>query len=236
LRFSLVVPLWNEGRNVDALVAAVEAAGLCDLGMAELVLVDNGCTDDTRARIEALSAARPWVTLLTLPENRNYGGGVMAGLEAAREQVIAYIPGDLQIAPSDVARLAEVFQARRGSTGALLVKGHRTTRHDPWQTRIVSVVYTFLANLLLGLAVHDANGLPKMFDRGLLDALPPERPRTFVFDAMILQAARRSGRAILEVPVTFHARRVGVSSWSRQRLRVYWEVFAQLWQLRSLNC
>jgi glycosyltransferase involved in cell wall biosynthesis len=235
LRFSLVVPLWNEGRNVDALVAAVEAAGLGDRGMAELVLVDNGCTDDTASRIQALRAERPWITLVALPENRNYGGGVLAGLEAAREAVLAYIPGDMQIAPSDVARLAEVFEDRRGPGGALLVKGHRTTRLDPWQTRIVSVAYTFLANHLLGLGVRDANGLPKMFDRGLLDALPSERPRTFVFDAMILQCARRSGRTILEVPVTFHARRVGVSSWSRQRLRVYREVFAQLWQLRRAH-
>jgi hypothetical protein len=58
--------------------------------------------------------------------------------------------------------------------------------------------------------------------------------KTFVFDAQLLYAARRNHWAIVEVPVTFHARRVGVSSWSRKRLSVYWTTIKQMLRLKSL--
>jgi glycosyltransferase involved in cell wall biosynthesis len=232
--FSLVVPLWNEGANVLQLVEAIAASGLPAEGMRELVLVNNGSQDDTGALVDVCASRYPWVLPVHLPENHNYGGGVYEGCRRASCEVVCYIPGDLQVLPDDVQKVHRAFGAA-GRPAGLLVKGYRTVRHDPMQTRFVSRVYTFLANTLLGLRVRDVNGLPKMFHRSLLDLVPAERMKTFVFDSQLLAVARGQGWRIDEVPVTFHGRRQGVSSWSGKRLRVYLQVARQIWRLRSLR-
>ncbi len=99
--------------------------------------------------------------------------------------------------------------------------------------RVVSRVYTILSNLVLGLRVRDVNALPKCFDRRLLSALPDDSYRSFTFEAQLLLCARRQGFRIHEVPVVFHARRQGVSSWSGKRLQTYWRTFWQMYLLRA---
>jgi hypothetical protein len=130
--------------------------------------------------------------------------------------------------------MAEVVLENNGSSDGTrgVVKGRRTVRLDPLMTRIVSFVYTAAANLILGLRIKDGNGLPKIFDRTLLDLIQGVRMKTFVFDAQIISLARTNKWAIREIPVTFHARRTGVSSWSRKRLRTCRESFQNLIRLR----
>lgn len=234
MQFSLIVPLWNEAKNLPALVAMLEASGLHENGMAEAVLVNNGSTDDTRRLIEGFAEEKPWIKPLHLPQNLNYGGGVYEGCRHASSDVYAYIPGDLQVSANDLAKVWETFRALSGSGGSsLLVKGVRTKREDPLHTQVVSVVYTFLANTALGLRIRDVNGLPKMFHRDLLGLLPPERAVDFVFDTQLILAARGAGWIIEEVPVTFHGRREGVSSWSNKRMNIYWSTLRQIMLMRK---
>ena len=107
--FSLVVPLWNEGANVRQLVAAIAASGLPGEGMRELVLVNNGSTDETGALVDACAAIHPWVVPVHLAENHNYGGGVYEGCKRATCDVVCYIPGDLQVMPDDVQKVHRAF-------------------------------------------------------------------------------------------------------------------------------
>lgn len=233
--FSLVIPLWNEGDNVDQLIMHINESGLPEQGMRELIAVNNGSDDQTGDALDKLSHSYPWLRPIHLPKNLNYGGGVYEGMRYARQSVVCYIPGDLQVMPDDVIKVHKIFESRSGDQNQLFVKGHRTIRHDPFQTRLVSLVYTFLGNLILGLKVHDVNGLPKMFHRSLLDEVPIERMVTFVFDSQLISLARRDHWEIVETPVTFHSRREGISSWSGKRIRVYLEVFRQLFALRRLR-
>lgn len=235
MAFDVIVPLWNEGRNVESLVAAIVAAGMHEQGMARLVLVNNGSIDETGRLIDEAARRYSWIHPVHLPENLNYGGGVYEGFRHSCSEVLCYIPGDLQVMPEDVLAVQRAFSKCSVSESRLLVKGRRTVRHDPLQTQIVSHVYTFLANTLLGLAVTDVNGLPKMFHRRLVDEMPAERMMTFVFDAQLISVARTKGWRIEEVPVTFHGRREGVSSWSSKRIRTYWLVLQQLFLLRRLR-
>jgi glycosyltransferase involved in cell wall biosynthesis len=232
--FSLVVPLWNEGKNVSELVRLIAMSQLHALGMTELILVNNGSTDDTAALVDQMARQYSWVTVLHLSENHNYGGGVYEGCRRAKADVVCYIPGDLQVLPEDVLKVHRMFCDASKSGAKVFSKGYRTIRHDPMQTQIVSWIYTFLANSILRLDIKDVNGLPKMFSLDLLDLVPAERMKTFVFDAQLLSLARFHEWSIEEVPVTFHSRREGVSSWSRKRFQVYIQVFKQMLRLRKL--
>lgn len=234
--FSLVIPLWNEGANITQLIDVIEQSGLPEQGMSELVAINNGSTDETGGILDQLAEKRDWLLPIHLENNLNYGGGVYEGMKYAREDVVCYIPGDLQVMPDDILKVHQTFNDSEADSGAkLFVKGHRTIRHDPLQTRLVSWVYTLLGNLVLGLNIRDVNGLPKMFHKSLLDTVPRERMITFVFDSQLISLARRDNWRIIEVPVTFHSRREGVSSWSGKRIKVYIEVFGQLFALRRLR-
>lgn len=235
MNFSLIIPLWNEGRNVAELIRVIADSGLPQQGMTELILVNNGSTDNTGELVDEGAARHPWIVAVHLKANENYGGGVYEGFKRARTDVFCYIPGDLQVMPDDVLKVHRHFVQSTAEKKRLFVKGHRTIRHDPLQTRFVSRVYTVLANVILGLGVRDVNGLPKMFHRSLADLVPAERMRTFVFDSQLLSLARVNRWTIEEVHVTFHSRREGVSSWSSKRIKTYIEVFKQIVKLRSLR-
>jgi glycosyltransferase involved in cell wall biosynthesis len=235
MNFSLIIPLWNEGGNVAELIRVIAESGLPQQGMAELILVNNGSTDKTAELVDEGAARHPWIVAVHLNVNENYGGGVYEGFKRARTDVLCYIPGDLQVMPDDVLKVHRRFVQSTAEKVRLFVKGHRTVRHDPLQTRVVSRVYTVLANVILGLGVKDVNGLPKMFHRSLVDLVPVERMKTFVFDSQLLSLARVNRWTIEEVPVTFHGRREGVSSWSSKRIKTYVEVFKQIVRLRSLR-
>lgn len=232
MKLSVVVPLWNEGGNVPALVEMMAQSSLVSAGELQLILVNNGSDDDTGSLVDQAAERYPWIVPVQLPANLNYGGGIYEGARHASHPHVGFLPGDLQYTAADLACVWNDYKTQ--SDSKCLAKGWRTRRLDPWSTRVVSVLYTWIANLLLGTSVHDINGLPKIFGRALFDALPAERMTTFVLDAQLLFVATRLGWTIKETPVTFHARRAGVSSWSGRRIRVYLRSLGQLLAVRRL--
>ena len=216
---ALVIPLWNEERNLKLLIESIVSTGTYDI-LHELILVNNGSTDNSLKLLYELAKQHNKIKIINLLSNVNYGGGIYEGCKHATANYIGFIPGDMQISPNDVVKLWHELNKHKDSE-KLIIKGYRTVRKDPFQTRFVSRVYTTLANLILGTKVRDFNGLPKIFPKKLLDLLPLERMKTFVFDAQLIATAHFGGYQILEIPVTFHARREGVSSWSGKRIRTY---------------
>ncbi len=235
MNFSLIIPLWNEEGNVVELIRIIAESGLHRAGMLELILVNNGSTDNTGCLIDEGALHHSWILPVHLKKNYNYGGGVYEGFKRASSNYLCYIPGDLQIMPDDVARIFQSFCSSPSLKNKLFLKGCRTVRHDSFQAKLVSRVYTFLANIILDLNVKDVNGLPKLFHRSLIDLVPAERMTTFVFDSQLISLARTNNWVIQEIPVTFHSRRTGVSSWSHKRMKVYFKVLFQTLKLRKLR-
>ena len=230
---SLVVPLFNEQANVRALVERVIGSELPESGLSELILVENGSRDGTRQIVQELAADHRLIKPVYLDANEGYGGGVYTGLRAATSSTVGYMPGDLQVTPEDVLKVWRATQELIASgTKLYLVKGVRTERRDGLQTVIPSYVYTALGNAMLGLRIRDINGLPKLFGRELIDRIPDRRMHTFTFDAQLLALAVRADYELREVPVCFHARRQGVSSWGTKRLRTYANAIKDLVVLR----
>lgn len=235
MQFSLIVPLWNEEKNISKLIDLIEKANMTSLGMRELILINNGSSDNTGYIIDQYAKVFRWIKPFHLTENLNYGGGVYEGLRVAKSKLVCYIPGDLQVLPDDVIRVYEHYLSNVSKKNGLFVKGFRVVRQDPIQTQIVSRIYTFLANIVLNLHIKDVNGLPKMFESNLLDLLPAEKMKTFVFDSQLLYAARKNNWEISEIPVTFYSRREGVSSWSKKRISTYFRIFHQLLKVRKIG-
>jgi dolichol-phosphate mannosyltransferase len=231
----IVVPLWNEAGNIAGLVDLLGSTRAVREMGARAILVNNGSADRTGALLDELAATRPWMQVVHLAQNRNYGGGILEGCRQSAQEYLCYIPGDLQYSGEDTDRVIERLREHHGAGrgGRVMVKGKRVTRLDGAAQAFVSGTYTALARTVLGLPVQDINGLPKAFHRSLLSALPDDPMINFMLDAQLMYCARRSGWDIDEIDVTFHRRASGVSSWSGRRVRVYLRSLRDLVRVRA---
>jgi glycosyltransferase involved in cell wall biosynthesis len=237
MNFSVVVPLYNEEKNIVFLIDEIDKSGLVDRGMNEVVLINNGSQDKSQDILAELARTRKWMSVVHLQTNLNYGGGIQRGIELAKNDVVSFIPGDLQVSIEDLSRIWSEYQkqAQLLPHSNFMVKGNRIQRMDKWSTKFVSYVYTFLSNLILNLKTSDVNALPKMFSRKLVSFVKGEKQMTFVWDSQLIYTARKNNWAIIEIPVSFHARREGVSSWSGKRIKVYILTLRKMFYIRSLR-
>ncbi len=128
---SVVVPVFNEGPILQALVSRLEAAlrdpALGAEGPTELILVDDASTDGSGDALAALQAEGR-LAHLRLPRNRGQWGATRAGLQAARGRCVAVLDGDLQDPPE---LLPQVFAALRGRPDLEVAFAVKASRDDP---------------------------------------------------------------------------------------------------------
>jgi len=141
---SVVVPAYNESKNLTPLVeqtvtALSEAPGI---GECEIVLVDDGSTDDTADVAARLAHLFEQVRFVCLSRNFGQSAALSAGIDAARGDVLVPIDADLQNDPADIPALV----ARLGD-GYDCVSGNRADRRDPLAKRVPSEIQTRLAKL-----------------------------------------------------------------------------------------
>jgi glycosyltransferase involved in cell wall biosynthesis len=120
LRLSIVLPCYNEAESLPLLLGRY-AAVWEDLP-AELILVDNGSTDDT-AQVLGRELARPeyaFARAVTVPANQGYGHGIFTGLQAARGEFLAFSHADMQCSPADVFAAYHRLQAEPEPERALV--------------------------------------------------------------------------------------------------------------------
>src|SRR5258708_4118868 len=141
---SLVMPAYNEAAGIaDAVAEAHEA--LAGLGYEfELIVVDDGSTDETSAKVEELAAFWHRVRLLRHPTNLGYGAALRTGFEAAYYDLVAFTDADGQFFLDDLEDLVTLASENH------VAVGRRVDRKDPWRRRFLSWGYNVLARLFLG--------------------------------------------------------------------------------------
>lgn len=213
---SVVLPCYNEQKGLASILERFREVG-ADRPF-ELVLVDNGSTDDTRQVLAELLPAYPFARSVEIRTNRGYGDGIFTGLKAARGEVLAWSHADLQTDPADVFRAWDVY-GRAAEPYRLLVKGRRHGRRlGEWA---ISRGMEMVACVLLRRCLREINAQPKLFHRGLMEHV--EHPSIdFNFDVYVLYQAKRHGWRIESIEVEFPPRRHGESHWAatwRSKLR-----------------
>ncbi|MBI1831959.1 MAG: glycosyltransferase [Planctomycetes bacterium] len=201
---SLILPAYNEAAGIADAVAQADDA-LRNLGVSyEIIVVDDGSSDDTASIIEQAMQARPRVRLVRHPANRGYGAALRTGFASARGDRIAFTDADGQF---DLADLTLLLPLTRDHAIAV---GYRADRQDSWLRKFYSRGYNLLAGALLGLSVRDVDCALKVFRRDALEKILPETDGFFVNTEMLTKA-QQLGLTIAEVPVQHRPRRHGES-------------------------
>jgi glycosyltransferase involved in cell wall biosynthesis len=131
---SVVVPVMNEEGNVAGLAREIDRA--FQGRSYEMIFVDDGSTDGTRAALLALRGELPALRVLAHARNAGQSRALRTGALAARGQILVTLDGDGQNDPADAPRLVDLLKAAGPGVG--LVGGLRLRRRDSWSKRLGS--------------------------------------------------------------------------------------------------
>ena len=201
-QLSVVVPVFEEEENLEPLLREIDAA-LAGLDY-ELVLVDDGSRDGSRAALERLLPAWPRLRVLLHDRNHGQSAALLTGFAAARAPVIATLDGDLQNDPADVPRLLALLDA-----GWDVVSGVRARRRDDFVRRASSRIANRVRGGLLEDGISDVGCSLKVYRAACLRRLPPFHGMHRFLPAL----ARLEGARVTEVPVAHRPRRYGRSKY-----------------------
>ena len=217
LDLSVVVPCYNEAKNLPELVQRLERVFDRKEIAGEIVLVDDGSADDTGAVIHALAAGHPRVVGMFHERNRGIAAAWRSGVGRARGEYVCLIDADLQNLPEDVWRLYREIRLSHAD----LVQGYRSSVGRLKDSRyLLSKGLNALLNTLFGMSARDnKSGFVIALRESLADILH-HRYRYRYFQTFITVAAKAKGYAIREVETLFESRLLGRSFMSRFPLRV----------------
>lgn len=230
---SLVIPCYNEAGNLPVLFDRIRELRK-SLPTAEVILVDNGSTDESPGIFRSLREGPGLgdLKVVRIERNEGYGHGILTGLQAARGEFLAWTHADHQ---TDLADVGRALAAARASAVPedTLVKGERKGRNP------VDAVFTagmsVLASLALGTVVSDVNAQPKLFSRKLYQRFEAP-PKDFSLDLYLLYLARAQGFRIDTVPVRFAKRLHGEAKGGgsmKTKVKLTKRTFKYIFELRS---
>jgi glycosyltransferase involved in cell wall biosynthesis len=207
---SVFVPAHNEAENIPELLARIEE-GLEACGLAgEVILVDDGSTDDTAEVAEALQTRYPWLRVLRHRRNMGLTEAMRTGFRAVRGDLILFLPADLECHPDeDIPKLVDKL-----NEGYDVVAGWRQKRKGG--KVLASAVYNTVSRRLFALDVHDMNWI-KGFRWEVIEALPPLRSDWHRF---VLMLAASQGWRVGEVPTQWYPRQAGRSHYGFGRIPI----------------
>ena len=206
MRFSLVIPCYNEAANLPLLLNRCQSL-VAQAGV-EVVLVDNGSTDESPAVLRDMLPAYPGCVSVRVEQNQGYGFGILAGLNAASGDILGWTHADMQTDPQDSLRGLDLFE-KNGPN--IFVKGRRFGR--PLGDVAFTVGMSCFETLLLGKPLWDINAQPTMFTRKFFETWR-EPPHDFSLDLFVYYQARLTGLIVHRFPVLFGERAHGVSHWN----------------------
>jgi len=222
---SIVVPVHNEQENVGPLIGEVFEA-LADFpGGVELVIVDDGSTDGTLARLQEGARRDPRIRLARFRRNLGQTAAMAAGFRLARGRAVATLDGDLQNDPKDVPALVALLNDWD------VVCGVRTRRQDRWIKRISSRIANGFRNWATGDDIVDTGCTLKAYRRQWLDRLELYHGmHRFLPTLLKMQGAR-----VTQVPVRHRPRLRGQThygTWGRL-VKGLADVWAVRWMQRN---
>jgi dolichol-phosphate mannosyltransferase len=223
---SIVIPVHNEEANVEPLLDELRRTLGKFPGGVELVIVDDGSTDQTLARLQAAASQDARIRVAHFQRNLGQTAAMAAGFRLARGQAVVTLDGDLQNDPADVAALVTLLKDWD------VVCGVRSKRRDTWLKRISSRIANGFRNWATGDNIVDTGCTLKAYRREWLDRLELYHGMHRFLPTLL----RMRGARVTQVPVRHRPRLAGKTHYGtwRRLVKGLDDVWAVRWMQRNL--
>lgn len=221
---SLVIPCYNEQESVPTLLNRVEAALLKTGKPFEVLIIDDGSTDQTPHLLAESMRRYSWLRVIRMARNTGQSAGFEAGFAAARGQVLATIDADLQNDPEEIPRLLPMLE------GVDMVTGWRKERQDTafrrWQSRMGNRIRNWITEE----TVNDSASSLKLYRAEAIKGVKLFRGAHRYFPTLV----KMRGYTVREEPVKHSARFAGTAKYGfRNRAFVgIMDLFGVRWMKR----
>ncbi|MBL8898807.1 MAG: glycosyltransferase [Planctomycetes bacterium] len=203
MKLSILVPAYNESRTIAEILRRLAALEI----EKEIIVVDDGSSDDTYVKARALTAEIPGLVVVKQPENRGKGAAIRRALEEASGEVCVVQDADLEYDPQDLVRMLAKFE--REKLDALYGSRRLGGRSDATHARYYwgGVLLSWITNRLYGSKLTDEPTCYKMVRTELLRSLELEC-EGFEFCPEVTAKLLRAGVRIPELKIAYHPRSI----------------------------
>ena len=222
---SAFFPCYNDALSIPKMVRDVHDVLVAAVDDFEIIVVDDGSSDDSVAVLRALQAEIPELRLVEHERNRGYGGALLSGFAAAKYEWVFYTDGDAQYDASELVRCIDAV-----GPDVDIVQGYKIGRGDAWYRKVIGRAYHHAVRLLFGLRVRDTDCDFRLIRRRLLDAVELSSTSGVICVEM-MRKFQVAGARFAEVGVSHYARPHGRSQFfripaiarsARQLLGLWW--------------
>ena len=195
---SVVLPTYNEEENIILVIAKILTV-LRNSCSFEILVVDDGSTDNTSYLVQEYAMMDKKIRLISHQTNLGYGSAVSTGLRNAIGEFVFFSDSDGQFDFQELPHFLSLIQY------CDIVIGYRLTRKDPFHRKLNSYLWTKLNNRYFQLGVRDLNCAFKLFRKSFVQSLKLDVQGASI-NAVILTQARSQGLRIIQSPVTHYPR------------------------------
>ena len=211
LDISVVVPLYNEEESLPELVAWIDRVAQNNKLSYEVIMVDDGSSDNSWAVVEQLKEQYPAIKGIRFARNYGKSAALYCGFEKAEGEVVFTMDADLQDSPDEIPEMRRMIL----EDGYDLVSGWKKKRYDPAGKRFPSKFFNWTARIVSGIKLHDFNCGLKAYRRRVIKSIE-------VYGEMhryIPILAKHAGyKRIGEKVVQHQERKYGVSKFGMERM------------------
>ncbi|NQT19855.1 MAG: glycosyltransferase family 2 protein [Planctomycetes bacterium] len=217
MKLSVIIPVYNEEATLAEILRRVR-----EVGVHEIIAVDDGSTDGSWAALQDALAADPELKLLRHEANRGKGAAIKTAIGSVTGDAVIIQDADLEYNPEEYQALIEPIEAGRAAVvyGSRILGGNAASyRRYYWGGRVLSA----FTSALFGRRVTDQHTCYKVFETKLLQSLPL-RETGFGFCAEVTALLLKKGVHVEEVPISYQPRSIGQGKKIRWQdgLRALW--------------
>ena len=223
IELSVVVPCFNEEKNILELVNRCLTLFKKKEMLAEVILVNDGSQDNTRERIDSLSSE--YVKGIHIDTNKGIEQAWKMGIAKARGVYVCLIDADLQYQPEDIWRIFRELKHQHCD----IVQGYRSAIGRVKDSRkFLSVCLNFILNILFSMKAKDNKSGFIVCRKEILEDILLHRFNYHYFQALIMVSARAKGYSVVEVETLFESRLLGKSFIQKFPLLMIFKTFKDL--------
>ena len=167
MQLSIVIPLYNEDESIGELVLWIDKV-LQPLSMIyEILMVDDGSTDNSWAKVNELQLSHPHIRGFRFRKNYGKSPALNVAFEAAKGDVVITMDADLQDSPEEIPELYRMITEENYD----IVSGWKKDRHDPLSKTIPTKLYNWTTRKISGIKLNDMNCGLKAYKKDVIKSI-----------------------------------------------------------------